>query len=127
MEFSHLALGKTRGAAGAMVQISPAQKQVAGSGIGNISMRLCTHEVTKSLVSDNGTLGGTARRAQEARLEWGEDAICVMHSDGLSTQWTLGDYPGLAARPAAVIAGVLYRDYRRERDDATVVVIKEKK
>ena len=34
--------------------------------------------------------------------------------------WT--PIPGLAARQPGVIAGVLYRDFRRERDDATIVV-----
>lgn len=127
MEFSHLALGKTRGAAGASVHISPEKKQITSSGIGNISMRLCDYEQEKTLISDNGTLGGNARRAQESRVPWSADTILVMHSDGLSAQWSLTDYPGLFAKPPAVIAAVLYRDFRRERDDATVVVVKERK
>ncbi len=32
--------------------------------------------------------------------------------------------PGLAQRDPALIAGVLYRDFGRGRDDATVVVAK---
>jgi hypothetical protein len=46
----------------------------------------------------------------------------VLHSDGLLTQWSLDPYPGLSSRRPDVIAGVLYRDFRRVRDDATVVV-----
>ena len=49
-----------------------------------------------------------------------------MHSDGLATQWQLDRYPGLAARHPSVIAGVLYRDFRRERDDVTVLVATER-
>jgi hypothetical protein len=45
-----------------------------------------------------------------------------MHSDGLSARWILATYPGLFQRHSAVIAGVLYRDCSRDRDDATVVV-----
>ena len=42
----------------------------------------------------------------------------------LSTATGLESYPGLAARDPALIAGVLYRDFCRGRDDATVVVAK---
>jgi len=126
MEFAHLALGKTRGAAGAVLRISLSKKEVIGSGIGNISMRLSSESGSRSLISDNGTLGGRARRAQEARLPWHPDAILVVHSDGLGSQWNLADYPGLAARHPSVVAGLLYRDFQRERDDTTVVVVKEK-
>jgi hypothetical protein len=47
-----------------------------------------------------------------------------MHSDGLQTRWDLSKYPGLLARRPAVIAGILFRDFRRERDDASVLVAK---
>jgi hypothetical protein len=46
-----------------------------------------------------------------------------MHSDGLDTHWSLGRYAGLAFRRPDVMAGVLYRDHRRGRDDATAVVM----
>jgi hypothetical protein len=50
-----------------------------------------------------------------------------MHSDGIATQWDLGRYPGLLARDPSLIAGVLYRDFLRGRDDATVVVLKDRR
>ena len=48
----------------------------------------------------------------------------IFCSDGIGTQWNLQLYPGLRACHPALIAGVLYRDFFRVRDDATVVVIK---
>ena len=45
-----------------------------------------------------------------------------MHSDGVKTHWTLEDYPGLVRRHPGLVAGLLFRDFRRERDDATVIV-----
>jgi hypothetical protein len=48
-----------------------------------------------------------------------------MHSDGLLNHWTLERYPGLAARDPLLIAGVLYRDFSRRRDDVTVVIARE--
>jgi hypothetical protein len=49
-----------------------------------------------------------------------------MASDGLGTHWDLSAYPGLRTRDASIIAGVLYRDFSRRRDDVTVVVVKER-
>ena len=37
----------------------------------------------------------------------------------------LDRYAGLAASHPGLIAGVLYRDFRRSRDDVTVVVVRE--
>jgi hypothetical protein len=34
----------------------------------------------------------------------------------------LSDYPGLAAHDPAIVAGVVYRDFSRGNDDATIVV-----
>jgi hypothetical protein len=63
-------------------------------------------------------------RIQEFKVEWPHDGILVMHSDGLLTRWDLSQYPGLTNRNPSVIAGVLFRDFRRQRDDSSVVVAK---
>jgi hypothetical protein len=47
----------------------------------------------------------------------------VLHSDGLQTRWRLDAYTGLARRQPSLIAGVLYRDFTRGRDDVTVLVV----
>ncbi len=44
-----------------------------------------------------------------------------MHSDGLATHWSFDRYPGLGQRHPGLVAGVLYRDHRRGRDDVTVL------
>ena len=48
----------------------------------------------------------------------------LIHSDGIGRHWTFDDYPGLIERHPALVAGVLYRDHQRGRDDATVVVVR---
>ena len=53
-------------------------------------------------------------------------ALCVLHSDGLQTQWDLDDYPGLQMRAPAIVAGILLRDFSRRRDDAMVLVARRK-
>ena len=49
----------------------------------------------------------------------------MMHSDGLATGTGLEARPGSGAlHDPTLIAGVLYRDFSRGHDDATVVVAK---
>ena len=50
-----------------------------------------------------------------------------MHTDGISARWSLDAYPGLVAHHPGLTAGVLYRDFARATDDATVVVLKAMK
>ena len=125
LELVHHSLMKTRGAAGAVVELRPGSGQTTSAAVGNISMRLLLAAGPKNLVSDNGTLGASMRRVQQYTYPWETGALLVMHSDGVGTQWNLDDYPGLARRHPSLIAGVLYRDFRRRRDDATVVVARQ--
>ena len=52
----------------------------------------------------------------------GVSASLVLHSDGLTDKWDLGDYPGLTGHAPVVIAATLLRDAARRRDDAAILV-----
>ena len=122
--FIHDALKKTRGAVAAVVEIRPQQRTLTYAGVGNIYASLIREGTSKSLVSHNGTLGVTVQRLQEFQAEWSPDSIFVMHSDGLQTKWDLHAYAGLISRQPALICGALIRDFRRHRDDASIIVLK---
>jgi anti-sigma regulatory factor (Ser/Thr protein kinase) len=119
----HRALAPTRGAAVAVAKIST--DKVAFAGVGNIACRIEAGEVRRQLVSHNGTLGHMMRRVQQFDIPLPTDALLLLHSDGLATHWNLADYPGLAGRHPGIIAGVLYRDHERGRDDVTVLVVRK--
>jgi hypothetical protein len=78
------------------------------------------------MVSYPGIVGHEVRKIQEFTYPWSQDMPLIMHSDGLATHWNLDQYPGLTARRPSLIAGVLYRDFARGRDDVTVVVAKSR-
>ncbi|HUA91877.1 MAG TPA: SpoIIE family protein phosphatase [Terracidiphilus sp.] len=124
LSYMHDALKKTRGAVAGLVEICPSQGTLTYAGVGNISASLISGGTSRSLVSHNGTLGMTVHRIQEFRTEWNSDSVFVMHSDGLQTRWDLFSYNGLIARHPALICGALIRDFRRHRDDASIVVLK---
>lgn len=118
----HAALRRTRGAAIAIAVLEPAASLVRFAGIGNIAGRLVAAGSTQSLVSMNGTAGSVARSVKEFEYAAPAGALLVLHSDGLTGRWSLDDYPGLTVRDPALIAGVLFRDHARGRDDTAVVV-----
>jgi anti-sigma regulatory factor (Ser/Thr protein kinase) len=124
LKYMDEALRKTRGAVAAVVEIKPANQTLTYAGVGNISGSLFSKDASQSFVSHNGTLGGRASKIQEFHSEWPRDAVLVLHSDGLQSRWDLGSYAGLTARHPAIIGGTLLRDFRRQRDDASVVVAK---
>ena len=78
------------------------------------------------MVSHNGTAGHAAGSIHEFTYPVPPQSTIVMFSDGLTTRWDLTAYPGLGHRSPALIAGVLYRDFSRRRDDVTVVVARER-
>ena len=124
LAYMHDALKKTRGAAAAVAEIRPLSGTLTFAGVGNISAAVLSRALSRNLVSHSGTLGHVMSRIQEFKVEWPRDGVLVMHSDGLQTRWDVSRYPGLMARSSAIIAGVLLRDFRRERDDAGLVVVK---
>jgi anti-sigma regulatory factor (Ser/Thr protein kinase) len=122
----HSALRSTRGAAVAVAALDPNLKEVRYAGVGNIAGSIVSAAETRSMVSHNGTVGHEVRKIQEFRYDWPTGALVIMQSDGLQTHWRLDRYPGLVTRDPALIAGVLYRDFTRGRDDVTVLAVREK-
>lgn len=118
----HDALRPTRGAAIAVARIAAGQRNVEFIGIGNIAGTMIAAGQVRRMVSHNGTAGHNAHKIQSFKYDCAEPPLVVMHSDGLGTSWALDRYPGLMLRHKALIAGVLYRDFYRGRDDVTVAV-----
>jgi anti-sigma regulatory factor (Ser/Thr protein kinase) len=120
----HRALGPTRGAAIGIAEIDSQRKVVDFVGIGNISAALVDNGTIRRMASNNGTAGHIAPRMNVFHYPFESEPIVIMHSDGLTSRWDLGQYPGLMAAHPSLIAGVLYRDYRRGRDDASVITVR---
>jgi anti-sigma regulatory factor (Ser/Thr protein kinase) len=120
----HAGLRATRGAALATASIDPAAQRVSYGGIGNIAGFITDTAGTRRMVSHSGTAGHTAGRMQEFHYPFHNRPALVMFSDGLATSWSPESHPGLFALDPMLIAGVLYRDHARGRDDASVVVWK---
>jgi anti-sigma regulatory factor (Ser/Thr protein kinase) len=121
----HQALRSTRGAAAAVAEIDFTAQIVRYVGVGNIAGVVIAEQGPRSMVSQNGTLGLQVRKIQEFAYPFPPDSLLIMHSDGLATRWDLQRYPGLRHKHSELIAGVLYRDHKRPKDDVMVMVARE--
>lgn len=119
---THDALKKTRGAAMSIAAVDHAKQTVTYAGVGNISASILNGKLARSMVSQNGTLGAVLPTLQEFTYPFDRDSLLLMFSDGLNSRCNVGGYPGIRNRPLALIAGMLYRDFSRKRDDATVLL-----
>jgi anti-sigma regulatory factor (Ser/Thr protein kinase) len=119
----HRAAAGTRGAAVAHVVADTRSGQLRFAGIGNVSACVVVDGRAQGMASHNGILGVGQLRTREFAYDWPAGSRLVAHTDGVSSRWSLSRYPGLAARHPGIVAGLLYRDHGRDRDDVTVVVL----
>jgi anti-sigma regulatory factor (Ser/Thr protein kinase) len=126
LEAAHRAAKPTRGAAFGVAVIDEDDPMIRFAGVGNVAAVVLEGEGRRQLVSYDGIVGHAYRKVVEMTHAWSPQTTLVLHSDGISTHWDMKPYPGLLSRDPSLIAGVLYRDFTRGRDDATVVVVKDK-
>jgi anti-sigma regulatory factor (Ser/Thr protein kinase) len=123
---AHDLLRITRGAALSVARIDYRGDDLRFAGIGNVNALVVDGAARRALVSHNGIVGHNMRKVQEFTAPFPPGALCVLTSDGIQTQWDLGDYPGLHARAPALVAAILMRDFIRRRDDAMVLVARRR-
>src|SRR5262249_35031819 len=121
LDYIHGGLRSTRGAAISMARYDPPSSHVTFGGIGNVAGALCSKNELRRMVAMPGTAGYNVRKIQSFQYPF-ESGLIILCSDGVSTSWTLDRYPDLEALHPTLIAAVLYRDFGRRRDDATVLV-----
>ena len=125
LEAIHAAMRGTRGGAVGIADVDRRASLVRFAGVGNVGAVVVNGDTPRWLMSHNGTLGHTVRRIDEVSMPWPARGLLVMYTDGLGTPREIGAYPGLMERHPSLVAGVLWRDLARGRDDTTVVVAKE--
>ncbi len=117
-------LRSTRGAALAVADIDLDKNRLVFAGIGNIGGYVFTGTRSRGMVSLNGIVGHQLRKVTEFSYDCDPGDLILMHSDGLTNHWKFEDYPGLAHRPAGVVAATFYRDFSRHKDDATILTLR---
>lgn len=121
----HEGLTSTRGVVAAVAEIDDHAGTLVYAGVGNISASIIA-DGTRSLISHNGTIGHEIRFIREYSCPFPDNAVLVMHTDGLSNRARPDAYPGLAGHHPSILAALLYRDNDRKGDDVTVLVAARK-
>ncbi|MFP5248104.1 MAG: ATP-binding protein [Thermoanaerobaculia bacterium] len=124
MQDAHGALRPTRGAAVGLARIHGAHGRIDFAGVGNIAGTIAADDGVRRVVSLGGIVGHEMRKVQTFSYPWTASSVLVLQSDGVSASWNAANYPGLMQHDLVLIAAVLYRDFVRGNDDATVVVAK---
>lgn len=122
----HAALRPTRGAAAAVAHLEYSTRTVRFAGCGNIGGLIQNGGASRQMVSLPGITGHDLKNVREFAYEWPQGATVLIYSDGLGTHCSLERYAGLLSQDPSLIAGVLYRDWSRGRDDTTVLAIRER-
>jgi len=121
LDAAHGIARPTRGAAATVARIDAGARTVTVAGVGNVTPWLLG-PTQRQLVTQHGTLGQAMPRLREETYPCPADTRLVLCSDGLKSRWDLSALPALLACHPSTIAATLWRDFARERDDATVVV-----
>ena len=119
----HGALHATRGAAIAVAEVDADFGRVRFCGIGNIAARLIVAGGEHQLVSIYGIAGYQTANIRAFEGAWENGALLVIHTDGLSPKWNLGDYPDLPRHHPQLVAATVMRDAPRAADDALVLTL----
>lgn len=120
----HAGLGHTRGGAVSVARYVRDDEVLTFAGIGNVLGAVVYGATTKRTVSLAGTAGHAARRIQEFEYPMRPDGLFLLCSDGIATGFSIDGYPGLAGAHPSLVAGVIFRDFARARDDATALVVR---
>lgn len=123
MQVIHHRLKSTRGGA-VFLAATDGKGDVRFTGVGNIRALLLSESACKTLISQNGTAGLQIRAARVLTERWPPSALLILHSDGITSRWTLDDDPSVLRCHPSIIAAVIARTAERGNDDATVVVVR---
>jgi stage II sporulation SpoE-like protein len=119
----------TRGGVLTICCIRPDENAVHFAGVGNVSARVVTPAGSRILTVNPGTAGTEYRlpAVGQDQVPFPAGSTLVVSSDGLDSAVDLAPVGRMADRHAALIAAVLHRDHADGRDDATVVVVRDRR
>jgi anti-sigma regulatory factor (Ser/Thr protein kinase) len=125
VEQAHVRLQATRGAAMCVLRLDGDAQTVQCAGAGNVAVRVVSGVFDRSMITQHGTAGIQIRKPDQSSLDLPEHGVVIVHSDGLMTRWGTAPILPVLERDPTLAAAILFRDFSRGRDDATVVVIRQ--
>ena len=114
----------TRGVVMALARFDWDRGRMAFGSVGNIEVRVLNHPESYSFHVRRGIVGVKGSKAVVTEHAWDPGNTLVLHSDGVTTHWSWKSFSRLADQSASAMAKHLLQTSAREKDDATVVVVR---
>jgi anti-sigma regulatory factor (Ser/Thr protein kinase) len=118
----HRGLKYTRGVAIGMCRIRQQERIVEHLSIGNVELRIYQGLEQRHTICFNGTLGMETERYHVTSYPYNAQTALVMFSDGISGKFQLSEF--LLQKTPIEITSYISRNFSRDYDDATVLVLK---
>ncbi len=118
----HRGLKYTRGVALGMCRVRLQEGIVEHLSVGNVELRVYQGLKEQHTICFNGTLGMETERYHVSSYPFTPQTALVMFSDGISGKFKLSEF--LLEKTPVEVASYVFRNFSREYDDATVLVLK---
>jgi hypothetical protein len=113
------------GAAVGLASLDLASGKLRYTGVGNTVVRKFGTRSMR-LPSTDGVVGSRIRSPRENELRLGKTEVLTFYTDGIKDRFEIKDYPQLIYESSRSIARKIVRNYGKQFDDATCLVVRYK-
>lgn len=125
IRYLHPEIRKTRGLVGTVVVFDIKNREFKITGVGNISAKFLGPASNKNHLAYNGIIGhNIPNTINDQTAGFNEYNQMVLCSDGIRSRWELSKYPGILRTDLSIQAAAIFKDFARQTDDMSVVIIK---
>jgi phosphoserine phosphatase RsbX len=125
MKDLHEKLRGTRGGVAIIGKLDIKALQFRYVGIGNIVLRKFGSSSERAVTQD-GVIGYHIRTPKEKIMQISGGDILVLHTDGITSYFDINDYPKILNDDPKTIANNLIKNFGKNDDDATCIVMRVK-
>jgi len=125
IRYLHPPLKKTRGGVGTILVYNGEKDSFTLLGVGNISSKIMNNGECKNVMPYNGIIGHNIPNTMTSHEISAKDyRFIILCSDGIKTRWDIAKYPLIQRYDPIIIAAAIYKDFARQTDDMSVVIVK---
>ncbi|WP_378954468.1 ATP-binding protein [Pelosinus sp. sgz500959] len=93
--------------------------------LGNVEARLITNNHSQTLLNQNGTVGGHMPKHKINEISWMPGSVLSLATDGISSRWQVEDYPEIVGNNSNRVCQRLLKEWGRNTDDATIMIVRD--
>lgn len=123
LRLMHENVRRTRGLVASVAVLDAGKMEWRICGVGNITTRLYGGLLFKHYMAYNGIVGlNIPNTMNESVIPAEKNQQLIMCSDGIRNRWDVTRYPAILKYDCMILAAVLYKDFNRGNDDASIFI-----